>query len=85
MRYIYKVRKDVLNADDGEFIVYGIDVMRNLDIVKSVSDLFGDRENAENFVRFCSSNNILPERIETVAEEVLDRPERIFCFEKMCG
>mgnify|MGYP001062856925 CR=1 FL=1 len=85
MRYIYKVRQDVLETEEDRCTVYGIDVIYNSDVVRSVSDLFYDRENAENFARFCSSENIPPEEIEDAAAEILDRAERNFCFTGMCG
>ena len=85
MRYIYKVRQDVLETEETRCTVYGIDVIHNSDVVRSVSDLFCDRENAENFARFCSSENIPPEEIEDAAAEILDRAERNFCFTGMCG
>ena len=80
MRYIYKVRQDVLETEEARYTVYGIDVIHNSDVVRSVSNLFCDRENAENFAKFCSSENIPPEEIEDIAAEILDRPERNFRF-----
>lgn len=85
MRYIYKVRQDVLDTEEARYTVYGIDVIHNSDVVRSLSNLFCDRENAENFAKFCNSKNIPPEEIEDAAEEILDRTERNFYFSGMCG
>lgn len=80
MRYIYKVRKDILETEDGErCTVYGIDIIQNSKIIKSVGDLFFDKESAENFAKLCHYKNIPPEKVEKAASQVLDRPKRMTC------
>ena len=61
MRYIYNVRKDVLEIDEENHTVYGIDVIHNSAVVKSAGNLFCDRETAENFAKLCGNKNIPPE------------------------
>lgn len=80
MRYMYNVRKDILDADKERYTVYGIDVIHNSDVVKSVSDLFCNREDAESFAKFCDSENIPPERVEDAAANILDSAKRNFNF-----
>lgn len=80
MRYNYKIREDVLETEEGErCTVYGIDVMHDSSLVKSVGDLFCNKNNAKNFAELCSSKNIPPDKIENAASEILDSREKVFC------
>ncbi len=85
MRYIYKVRKDILEIDEENHTVYGIDVIHNSAVVKSAGNLFCDRETAENFAKLCDNENIPPERIESAAAEILDSSEKDLQFTDICG
>lgn len=85
MRYNYNVRMDFLDTDEARYIVYGIDVTYNSGIIKSVSNLFCNRESAENFVSFCRSQNLSPESVEAAAAEILDSTERNFEFTDIRG
>ena len=85
MRYIYDVRKDFLEIDEEKQTVYGIDVIHNSAVIKSVIDLFCDKETAGIFAKLCGNENIPPERIEAAAAEILDRQEKKFSFTGIHG
>lgn len=55
MRYIYDVRKDFLEIDEEKQTVYGIDVIHNSAVIKSVIDLFCDKETAGIFAKPCGN------------------------------
>lgn len=64
---------------------YGIDVIHNSAVIKSVIDLFCDKETTGIFAKLCGNENIPPERIEAAAAEILDRQEKKFSFTGIHG
>ncbi len=72
MKYTYKVRVDIKHDEDGRVhTVYGIDLLCNDDIVKSLPDIFFDRSRAEQLAELCNSLDLSPLHLEDVAEDAL--------------
>ena len=56
MKYDFRVRSDEICTEEGERItVYGVDVISEGAAVKTLKDVFCNRNDAEAFVRFCSA------------------------------
>ena len=69
----YKLRTDtVFDENNAAFLVYGIDaVEENGEIVKSIADIFFDKNKAEEFIAVCNENELSIEHLEDVVDDVL--------------
>lgn len=74
MKYDFRVRSDEICTEEGERItVYGVDVISEGAAVKTLKDIFCNRNDAEAFVRFCSDGAIPPEELENAAADAVDK------------
>ncbi len=74
MKYDFRVRSDEICTEEGERItVYGVDVISEGIAVKTLKDVFCNRNDAEAFVRFCSDRAIPPEELESAAADAVDK------------
>lgn len=66
MKYDFRVRSDEICTEEGEgIIVYGVDVISEGTAVKTLKDVFCNRNDAEAFVRFCSDGRYRPKSLKT--------------------
>ena len=74
MKYDFRVRSDEICTEEGERItVYGVDVISEGTAVKTLKDVFCNRNDAEAFVRFCSDRAIQPDELESAAVDAVDK------------
>ena len=72
MKNKYKVRTDIiLDEDNQEHIVYGVDVYRDNHLVKSVPDVFLECDKAIKFVCLCNDLKLSEIHIMSVIEDAI--------------
>ena len=74
MKYDFRVRSDEICTEEGERItVYGVDVISEGAAVKTLKDVFCNRNDAEAFVRFCFYIAHPPEERKTPPADAVDK------------
>ncbi len=69
----YRLRTDtVFDEDNNAFLVYGIDaVTEKGEAIKSIADIFFDKDKAEEFIALCNKNDLSIVHLEEVVNDVL--------------
>lgn len=69
----YCVRQDEVSDESGrKYLVYGIDVLNNDGrVLKSIPDVFFDRNEAENFVELCNKKQLDQIHLEDVVMDII--------------
>lgn len=73
MEYTYKLKTDTISDDEGNSVeVYGIvcsDSSSNL--IKAVSNVFTNKEEAEQFISLCNKLELSPVHLQDVIDEAV--------------
>lgn len=69
----YKLRADIKYDEDAiSHTVYGVTALdQNGKLIKTVPDVFFDKNAAENFVALCNAKQLAPEHLHDVCEDQL--------------
>ena len=68
----YKIRQDQLKDEDiGRYISYGIDVVENEAILRSVKDITTDEARLSGLVDLCNKLQLSPVQLDDVIEDFL--------------
>ena len=73
MQVIYTLRTDIVTDEDNhKHIVYGINALDIFgSVLKSVDDIFFDKNKAEEFVKLCNEEKLELNHLQDVVEDVL--------------
>ena len=68
----YKIRQDQLKDEDiGRYISYGIDVVENEAVLRSVKDITTDEARLSGLVDLCNKLQLSPVQLDDVIEDFL--------------
>lgn len=68
----YKIRQDQLKDEDiGRYISYGIDVVENEAVLRSVKDITTDEARLSGLVDLCNKLQLSPVHLDDVIEDFL--------------
>lgn len=69
----YFIREDEIFDEDGvAHTVYGIDVSIGGEVIRSIPDVFTEKNKAEKLIRLCNEGELSPIHIDDVVEAALD-------------
>lgn len=74
MQVIYTLRTDIVTDEDNhKHIVYGVNALDSFkNVLKSVADIFFDKQKAEEFIELCNEEKLELVHLENVIEDVLE-------------
>ncbi len=68
----YRMREDEIKDEDGVLhTVYGVDVLSRGELVRSVPDVFFEKERAEYYIGLFNTLGLRPIQLDDVLEEIL--------------
>ena len=72
MKYEYRVRTDIVYDEDKlPRTVYGVELLTNGEVKRSVPDVFFERQKAEQFVCACNTLHLRPRHLDEVVEDAI--------------
>ena len=74
MQITYTLRTDIVtDEDNNKHTVYGVDAVdRFKNTLKSVADIFFDKEKAEEFIELCNREKLELIHLQDVLENIID-------------
>ncbi len=71
MQVTYTLRTDILiDEENHKHTVYGINALDFENVLKSIADIFFDKQKAENFIELCNEEKLELVHLQDVIEDI---------------